>query len=734
MNRRQASHAFAWLFIGAIVLSSFSSTSVRASIGSCVANITPHQVLVNSQTDFVIQLDNTDANTIHWIQIPQLAGYYSVESASAGGWSVGIDADAITFTGGSLAPGESAEIHLVATAAPDPRTVYWNVQVSDGSGGGVGRFCDGDTSVESTQTEPPQLSGITIANVGAHTITLNWQTNQPATSQVRYGTTAGYGSQSPVGSTLRTSHQVTLSGLMTNTAYHYQVISGNSNGGSVSEDSTFLTAIEEKTGGGSIPDKNDSATSVSVPVKAVPTEHVPPTVSLSTNLTKPFAKAPTMSGMAADNEAVARVEYSTDGGKNWQLVDSALGISGKKVSFSFTPSGLEDGNYGLLVQAVDTSNNKAATAPQTLIIDRLPPEVGGTVNSIGAQIVSPGISGIIYGLVGVDQKVTLSAVGGATQIQLRAKRGGQPGGVFTLTHSQDNGLWSGIISFTHPGSYTLVAEALDGAGNRTQRDLQTLLILPSTKLVDQATGKPVARAKLTVFYLEPESNTWTVWDSAAYGQQNPQRADVGGNVNFLLPSGTYYLQAEAPRYRTVMTNIFSLNESTPLTADITFKKLPFGVPMWFPTVQKFKTSSHAKTQSRNQLVADAEAPNFNLRTTESASVSLLSYAGKPTVLSFVSTWSPPAKEQLGVLAATQSNPDINVVAVNIQENGQKVKASLQIAGYTMPMIVDQDGTMVEPYRLQSLPTHYFLDRHGAVKKVMVGVLSKEELLDGLGGL
>ncbi len=76
---------------------------------------------------------------------------------------------------------------------------------------------------------------LTISSVQASTPTLtgfqvSWATSIAADSVVDYGTSASYGSSTPVNPSMVTSHQITLSGLAAGTAYYYQVRSTDSKG------------------------------------------------------------------------------------------------------------------------------------------------------------------------------------------------------------------------------------------------------------------------------------------------------------------------------------------------------------------------------------------------------------------------------------------------------------------------------------------------------------------------
>jgi hypothetical protein len=73
-------------------------------------------------------------------------------------------------------------------------------------------------------------------------VTITWTTDQPATSQVEYGTTTAYANLSPLDTTPTTNHSVTLTDLSKNTIYHYRVLSSNASGTQMtSGDLTFAT-------------------------------------------------------------------------------------------------------------------------------------------------------------------------------------------------------------------------------------------------------------------------------------------------------------------------------------------------------------------------------------------------------------------------------------------------------------------------------------------------------------
>ncbi|MGE0131189.1 MAG: fibronectin type III domain-containing protein [Blastocatellales bacterium] len=88
----------------------------------------------------------------------------------------------------------------------------------------------------------PAISGVTATNITASSASIIWTTNALSNSQVEYGVTASYGSQTALNATLITSHLVTLAGLKAGTTYHYRVKSRDAAGNlGVSSDFTFIT-------------------------------------------------------------------------------------------------------------------------------------------------------------------------------------------------------------------------------------------------------------------------------------------------------------------------------------------------------------------------------------------------------------------------------------------------------------------------------------------------------------
>ncbi|MBI3804681.1 MAG: fibronectin type III domain-containing protein [Nitrospirae bacterium] len=98
------------------------------------------------------------------------------------------------------------------------------------------------TTPDLPDTTAPVLSGIAAGSLSNNSATISWTTNEPADTQVQFGTTSAYGSSTSLNSSLSTSHSQSLTGLSASTTYHFRVISKDAaNNAATSGDNTFTT-------------------------------------------------------------------------------------------------------------------------------------------------------------------------------------------------------------------------------------------------------------------------------------------------------------------------------------------------------------------------------------------------------------------------------------------------------------------------------------------------------------
>ncbi len=97
----------------------------------------------------------------------------------------------------------------------------------------------------SNDTIPPVVQNVRVTDITDSSATVLWETNEPARSQVEYGTATGYGQWTPLETRLATQHRAELRDLQPDTHYHVRVWAwdASSNQG-VSEDVDFVTLMD----------------------------------------------------------------------------------------------------------------------------------------------------------------------------------------------------------------------------------------------------------------------------------------------------------------------------------------------------------------------------------------------------------------------------------------------------------------------------------------------------------
>ena len=707
------------------------ASPVRADLGSCFTEIEPDIVVASVSASLTMTVGGGDKNIVYaMFDAPRWTAITS--TSPPGGWTVSGDEDYAEFetegsgipAGGSLDFGVGIETRRVVMYATG-----WEARAGEGVGPNV--LC-------SIAPIDVTISNIAITNISTSEVTVSWNTERPATTRLLHGIGGEWvtfvdGEKVP-------THSVSLSGLLPETTYDYIIEGWDNYEYSGHAEGTFTTSAVTAT---ATPTPTPGPTATPTPTPTPIPDTTGPTVSITADLSPPFKEAPLITGKASDSRStISKIDYSTDGGENWLPVDTIEKPNTKSTTFDFIPYLFDDGNYEIQARATDSEGNDGFSEIHVLVIDRLPPRIGGNLLALGPQPLLPNEDGVIITTAGLEQKITLSAVGGPISVDLLVNEKS-----FSLDYSPETGLWSGMIGLGEPGFYRLKTKAIDGADNKTERELNPIAVVVSGKVVDGETEEKVTKGKISLFVQDPQSGIWAPWDAKTFGQENPQSLNEEGGYQFFLPPGTYYLQIKSPGFTTLTSRIFTLTQSVPFNAvfrlergrEITIGPFSFRLPGFLAdffaekATVKLKEPSLPEDLSESELL-NQEAFDFSLPTTLAEDFDLESLRGKASVLSFVSTWSPPALEQILVLDRLIQGKVIPVAVVITQETVSRVTIFQNRGNYKLPIVVDRDGDLVEEYNLNSLPTHYFLDREGVIKKIVTGVLNQEEFKQVLAGI
>lgn len=447
---------------------------------------------------------------------------------------------------------------------------------------------------------------------------------------------------------------------------------------------------------------------------------VPPEIEMDLIFPNPSEDIPpTISGTVTQTAlSIVSVQVSQDGGGNWTNATR----SGNRFSINFDE--LEDGNYEIVARAIDAAGNIALSKSQILVVDTLPPVLGGSFFSIESRELPMDNSGVVY--VPTDRSIQhiISTRGGVTEISIVGDIEGSYEAV-----SQSN-LFSGLLMLDEPGEYTLDLEAIDGADNETDRVVTKLIAVPKGKIVDES-GDVVNDVTLTIHYKNPYTKEWLIWDSSLYGGENPVLAQ-DGTFNFILPQGTYYLTASASGYRRFVSDIFNVDSVTIVSDEIELKqsydtvfgaiKIPF---LYMPSGGQIEVAEYSSDASNDTDLDDLS--DIVVTTEDNDEIEFLETIqdldNDKILLTFFSSWSTLSLEQMSIFNSFSESSPILTRGVNVQDSYYATQVFMKRGNYSFDYLVDEVGFLSDALGVSALPYHILIEDE-KITAIHVGVLSE----------
>lgn len=135
------------------------------------------------------------------------------------------------------------------------------------------------------------------------------------------------------------------------------------------------------------------------------------------------------------------------------------------------------------------------------------------------------------------------------------------------------------------------------------------------------------------------------------------------------------------------------------------------------------------------------APDFLLQTLDGGTLRLSDLRGSPVLVNFWASWCTPCRQEMPeIVRAYNARRDegLVVVGVNLQENTGQVRSFAEDFGMEFPVVIDRTGQVAEGWRIggpiEGIPSSYFLDARGVVRKRVFGPMTEETLADALASI
>jgi peroxiredoxin len=136
--------------------------------------------------------------------------------------------------------------------------------------------------------------------------------------------------------------------------------------------------------------------------------------------------------------------------------------------------------------------------------------------------------------------------------------------------------------------------------------------------------------------------------------------------------------------------------------------------------------------------AGRAAPDFMLQSPDGNTLRLSDLQGRPVIVNFWATWCGTCRAEMPEVVKTyeaQKASGLQVVLVNLRESDARVAEYAKDHGATFPMVIDRSGEVARTWRIggpnQGVPSTYFIDSNGVVRKVIFGLLTAKNIAEGL---
>lgn len=132
-----------------------------------------------------------------------------------------------------------------------------------------------------------------------------------------------------------------------------------------------------------------------------------------------------------------------------------------------------------------------------------------------------------------------------------------------------------------------------------------------------------------------------------------------------------------------------------------------------------------------KLAPGDAAPDFSYTLPDGTTQRLSDFQGLPVVLNFWATWCLPCIEEMPELEGVFSEGELYVIAVNRNELPDAIARFAPKVNVSFPLVANIDGSIADRYRVNNLPTTYFINRDGTIGAIQIGALNEELLRERL---
>ena len=125
------------------------------------------------------------------------------------------------------------------------------------------------------------------------------------------------------------------------------------------------------------------------------------------------------------------------------------------------------------------------------------------------------------------------------------------------------------------------------------------------------------------------------------------------------------------------------------------------------------------------------APDFTLTDARTGKpIHLASLRGRPLWINFWATWCPACVEEMPAMKKAYTEykeKGLLILGVDDDEPPADINNFTTKNGYDWTFLLDPGGKVIDLYRVDGIPTHWFVGKDGILKAVHVGSIPQDEI-------
>ena len=129
-------------------------------------------------------------------------------------------------------------------------------------------------------------------------------------------------------------------------------------------------------------------------------------------------------------------------------------------------------------------------------------------------------------------------------------------------------------------------------------------------------------------------------------------------------------------------------------------------------------------------VVDSQAPDVVLSDLDGGEIALSDLRGKAVILNFWATWCNPCRAELPLLdrIAREHADTVAVLAVASDEEESDIRRFVGELDLTaVRILADPAGRVRDEYLVRGMPTSFFLDSAGVIRRIKLGTMDHAEI-------